>query len=504
MLLDQPRLHGVEIVELKNIRDLSLDFNASALTGIMGSNRSGKTTVLHALACAFAPVAGGGEYKFPMFFKPNSDALWKDSNFSIVYGGRVGSETHRNLRQEYRKDADRWSPRYANRPSRYVKLIGIADSVPDVESIALNSMIHYTKSPRKALVDTEVLKCAGGVLNEDYSDYFGVVYSYRARNSIAVSARGVTYSGLSMSSGEQRVFRILEAVFAAPKYGLVLVDEIDLFLHQDALDRLFRVLAEHCEKTSKQLIFTTHFPPVGRMYENVDIHFIHKTASKTLSWRGYSHEALRHITGTQSRPVSVYVEDDVGERIVSGVAQQLSIRKYVSIGRFGSAANAAAVVAGIHASNPKDESYLAVLDGDVCAGPESRRARLKAVWTGDTPKHIADRRWLAKRIRTFAPSFVGGSKSLRMCPEQALHKMVTDLPAEAVPSNLAPIHEIACTITNVLNRHHFVDQIVDVTGDNRDVVVAAVVDLARLSAGWGRYTRVLRRWLSNQKHKLGL
>jgi hypothetical protein len=504
MLLDQPRLHRVEIGELKNIRDLSLDFNAGALTGIMGSNRSGKTTVLHALACAFSPVAGGGDYRFPMFFKPNSDALWKDSSFSIVYGGRVGAKPFTNLRQEYRKDTDRWSPRYGNRPSRYVKLIGIADSVPDVESIALNSMIHYTKSPRKALVDTEVLRCAGGVLNEDYSDYFGVVYSYRARNSIAVSARGVTYSGLSMSSGEQRVFRILEAVFAAPKHGLVLVDEIDLFLHQDALGRLFEVLVEHCEKNNKQLVFTTHFPPAGRIYENVDIHFIHRAANKTLSWRGYSHEALRHITGTQSRPISVYVEDDVGERIVSGVAQELAIRKYVGIGRFGSATNAAAVVAGIHAANPKDESFLAVLDGDVCADAKSRRARLKAVWTGDTPKHIADRKWLAKRIRTLAPPLVGGSKGLRMCPEQALHKMVTDLPAEAVPSNLAPIYDVACTITNVLNRHHFVDHIVDVTGDNRDVVIAAVVDLARLSAGWRRYTRVLRKWLLSQKHKLGL
>lgn len=504
MLLDQPRIHSVEIALLKSIKDLKIDFRPSGLTGVMGTNRSGKTTVLHALACAFAPVANGGDYKFPMFFKPNTDALWKDSRFEIVHGGRLGAETLSNQRQEYRKDADRWSPRYGNRPHRFVKLVGIGESVPDVESISKNSMIHYSKSPRKTIIDAEVLQYAGKVLNEDYSHYYDVVYSYRARSSIAVSAGGVTYSGLSMSSGEQRVFRILETVFSAPKYALILVDEIDLFLHQDALDRLFRVLLDHCEKQEKQLIFTTHFPPAGQIYDGIDINFIHRTKNRTLSWKGCSHEALLHITGSQSRPVSVYVEDDVGERIVAGVALDLSMRKYISIGHFGPAPNAAAVLAGIHASNPAETHYLAVLDGDACSRPTERRSRIKAIWTGDTHKHKEERKRLEKQLRSFSAPFLDPLKRKRMCPEQVLHKMIVNLPESSVSANLFPVYEIACSIHNVLNRHDFVNKIVEATGDNRQVVLANIVDLARLSNEWARYTRVVRTWLRKKKDALSL
>ena len=51
----------------------------------MGVNGSGKTTVIHALACAYQPPEGGkGEnHRVSDFFVPNTDALWKGSE--ILY-----------------------------------------------------------------------------------------------------------------------------------------------------------------------------------------------------------------------------------------------------------------------------------------------------------------------------------------------------------------------------------------------------------------------------------
>src|SRR5690606_18876143 len=128
-----------------------------------------------------------------------------------------------------------------------------------------------------------------------------------------------------MSSGEQRVFKIIDTVFSAPKYSLILVDELDLFLHQEALDRLIDVMVAHCDKHNKQLVFTTHFPAVASLYDKVNIATIHRIGDKTSVWKGYSYEALRFITGKQEKPLAIHVEDDVAITIVSKVAADLGL-----------------------------------------------------------------------------------------------------------------------------------------------------------------------------------
>ena len=75
-----------------------------------------------------------------------------------------------------------------------------------------------------------------------------------------------------------------------------------------------------------QLIFTTHFPPVAEMYDEMCIYSLNRVPAKTVVWRGYSYEAMRHITGEQERPILCYVEDDVAEQIVARVATELRIR----------------------------------------------------------------------------------------------------------------------------------------------------------------------------------
>ena len=44
----------------------------------------------------------------------------------------------------------------------------------------------------------------------------------------------------------------------APNSGLILIDEIDLLLHQDALFRLLEKLNERAQEKNLQIIFTTH------------------------------------------------------------------------------------------------------------------------------------------------------------------------------------------------------------------------------------------------------
>jgi len=499
----QQKLLGLDVVRLKGLQDVSLDFSLSPLTAIMGSNCCGKTTVLHAIACGFRPLRQNDpDYQFPLFFRPNSDALWKDSDFTIRYSERLGANLRPSLSQNYKKLSDRWSPRYYRRPERYVRFVSIGESVPDIETVNLTSMIHYTKTENVDETGLLVREVGGQVLNKVYESLYKVTYAYRDKLSIGVKTQSMIYSGLSMSSGEQRVFRILDAVFRAPSYGLILVDEIDLFLHQDALHRMLSKLREHCSVKNKQLIFTTHFPPVAEMYDQMCIYTLNRIPAKTVVWRGYSYEAMRHITGTQERPISCYVEDDVAEQIVARVAAQLGIRKFVEFGNYGPAVNAFSLCAGLYLSNQSTENTLAVLDGDVYGSRAERRTRVKSVITGDQPVHDRQRNELMSLVRTLTP--MKGSAGQLLSPEQVLHRMLTEADPALASVDRSELHGIAMSVVNVPERHDFVNQIIDITGESREVALSKIVELASLSPQWDRYTRVVRKWLTKKKADLAL
>jgi len=293
------------------------------------------------------------------------------------------------------------------------------------------------------------------------------------------------------------VFRILDTVFRAPNYALLLIDEIDLFLHQDALHRLLDKLHEHCESKHKQLIFTTHFPPVAKLYDKVAIATLHRIAAKTVLWRGYSYDGLRHITGQQERPLMVYGEDDVAEAIIGKVANDLGIRRHVQIGRYGPAVNAFALGTGLLLSGQVLANLLIVLDGDRFAEPNERRDQIKKVLTGDQPQHDQQRRSLYLKVKSFNP-FQSFS------PEQMLHRLLHTVQANGLPAEDQEVLVIAHAIHNVPEKHAFVDQIIAQTGENRQVGLSKIVSIAARANGWERFTRVVRAWLESRSAALNL
>ena len=85
--ISDQRLLSLHVENLKNLKNLEIDFLDKDVTAILGPNGNGKSTILHILACAFSPLDNGkGEnYKFSEFFLPNTDATWNGSNLSINY-----------------------------------------------------------------------------------------------------------------------------------------------------------------------------------------------------------------------------------------------------------------------------------------------------------------------------------------------------------------------------------------------------------------------------------
>ncbi|MGC7404016.1 AAA family ATPase [Pandoraea pneumonica] len=497
MPVSQQKLNKIEVATLKNLKDVEIDFTDSALTAIMGTNGSGKSTVLHALACAYAPPNGADGYRFPLFFKPNTDGLWAGSDFTIHYNERDGRNYHAGLSKRYRKEIDRWSPRYDNRPARPVRLVTIQESVPEVETLNINGMVHYHRQARDGEMNNSVRVAAGQILNRNYAGYHSVQYQRGGRPSIAVTNGGLSYAALSMSAGEQRVFRILDAVFGADEYSLILIDEMDLFLHQDALKKLLELLNEHCTRNHKQLIFTTHFPPIADMYETISVRTLHRTPAQTLVYKGYSYDALRLLTGNIQRPIRVYVEDYVAEGIVREVARSLGLQSLVHVGWYGPCSNAFPLGAGLVLTNEPLDHVLIVLDGDVSSTAHQRRTQIKKHLTGTEPRREAQRADLFRVIRPLlSPS--------KTSPEQMLHGMLAGITPAQVPAADVRMLQLAHEVVNVPERHGYIDEVVRASGEDRVYAVRTLIALATLSPEWGRYTKLIRIWLERQAALLNI
>lgn len=496
-VISQQVVHGISVSLLKSLKNVQVQLDESPLVAIMGTNCSGKTTLLHALACAYRPSTPDGvDYKFSQFFKPNTDAHWRGSSFYLSHSYRSGLNKVETVTQ-YGKAASRWTPRYETRPERFVRLISIRESVPDIETISLNSMIHYNKTLATDSEAERIRDAAGQVLNRVYDETYSVEYHYGRKQSVGVKTNGTIYSGLTMSSGEQRVFRILEALYRSPKYALILIDEIDLFLHQDALGRLINICSDHCTDKNKQLIFTTHFPPVGNVYDNVSITSLHRVSERTLSWKGYSYEAIEFLTGEPVRPISLHVEDDVAEAIVSKVAGDLGIRKYVNIGHFGPWKNGFSLGAGLVLSGKPIDNTLVLLDGDQCSKRSERVPQVNASLTGNGEGHDGQRASLLAMVRCL-------KDTQRRSPEQVLHSMVVGLPPADGDAEDQALAHIARGIVNVPERHGLVDLIIANSGESREVALSKIVRLASRSPHWSRYVRLVDVWLRQRKSALAI
>ena len=121
---------------------------------------------------------------------------------------------------------------YVNRPERYVSFIGISSCVPDVEVENYKSFLNLELHERRDDTSRKILTACSYVLNIPYQR-MAICESRFGKEYLSVLREEMGYcTSLSMGAGEQRVFRILSEAYRCPKYSLLLIDELDLLLHE--------------------------------------------------------------------------------------------------------------------------------------------------------------------------------------------------------------------------------------------------------------------------------
>jgi AAA15 family ATPase/GTPase len=271
------KLVMVHIDKLKGLKNVDIPIEKN-LTAIMGVNGSGKSTILHALACAYAPYDKGDPYQFRFFFTPNPDSSWKDSKLSITY---YDENLKKDVFREYNKASDRWKPRSNDRPKRDVFYIGIESCLPEIEKERQTSFINYSTATKDDEISSKIIESAAYILDKDYDSL--KVHLTKRKKMMGVHTRhNLTYSSLSMGAGEQRLLKILSLVYEVNTYSLILIDEIEILLHTKALRRLVEVLSERASKRNLQIIFTSHSVEMSKLTQYVDIRYLQPLEEKTM------------------------------------------------------------------------------------------------------------------------------------------------------------------------------------------------------------------------------
>lgn len=352
---------------------------------VAGENGCGKSTFLAIAACAFHNSKTGYHFKdrskpyytFNDFFIQTKDEI-PPSGINIGYCIRYDnwSGTPAGLAWQSRKKSSngRWN-NYDTRAPRNVIYFGIQRVVPYYEMSTHKSYCRNFSLGTQLDDDTisQIMKIASRILNKDYTD-FAVHEASRYRLPVVKTSK-VHYSGFNMGAGESTIFSMLTALFEAGRGALLIIDEIELGLHEKAQKLFIHELKELCSKLHCQIICSTHsaiilesLPPEARFY-------IESEGGKTIITPGISSAyACGKLAGLNSAELDIFVEDEIGKALLLEVLP-LHIRHRTKVHQIGSSEAVLRQIASRH--REKQENCLAFLDGDKNSENKQAVAKIK-------------------------------------------------------------------------------------------------------------------------------
>lgn len=252
---------------LRGIKELNIDFEYP-LTVICGKNGCGKTTILALAALGFhsppshIPINArrkpriGEDFTYytfqDFFFKGPSDPDISGLEISWKYQDVNNNADNITIK----KRTEKWM-HYERRPVRPVHYLGVARNLPAIEQNVLRS--HFKSGTTG--IETRPL-------NDDFrgrlSDIMGRIYDetdimsssdYSLRKCRIGSS---SFSSFNSGSGEDVLIDLLYLLQKCEIGSLIVVEEIELGIHPEALIRLARNLLEIIERKKLQVIVSTH------------------------------------------------------------------------------------------------------------------------------------------------------------------------------------------------------------------------------------------------------
>jgi predicted ATPase len=371
----------LEWIELSGIRGwngqrLKLDF---PIVAIVGENGSGKSALLQAAACAYQGEDGSRSW-YPTEFFP--ETAWdKITNASITYGYTQGAG---HLQHSIRKPTSRWlgQPERPRRNVQYTDLNRIQPVGARVGYARIAKTKHGEKSASAFPAD-QVTRFSS-VMGKPYESARMALSTIDDDREVPVIARaGIEYSGFHQGSGEITVAELLKKDL--PKYGLVLIDEIESSLHPRAQRRLIRYLADQARQQETQIILTTHSPYVlDELPPSARAYILESHTAKDLVYGISPDFAMTKMDDDLHPECDLYVEDEAAKAMLEEllVAKGKDLFARCAAVPFG-AANVGYALGQMVAGKRFRRPTVVFLDGDSAPG-----AGCVLLPGGDSPERV--------------------------------------------------------------------------------------------------------------------
>lgn len=486
------KVQHINFVKLKRLEGLEISFPETGVVAIMGANGIGKSTILHALACLYHPDSkikkDQETYKWSRYFIPHGKNLWMGSSAKVTFHGDKSIEV-------YAKDGDRWTPKYSRRKRRYVRFIGIGDYYPHLEKEKYHTRFHFDTDAIEDKKRQKIIQYASHVLNRKYTDVSIAVRANGTQRRLwHVEADVGSYTSYYMGGGEQKVFHILDALLEAPKGGLILIEEIEVLLHDHALRRLLKVINSVANEKELQVVFSTHWTGIADFKEDMEIRTLVASKKGIRCIQGFDANSVYDITGNPAdqRQIEVWVEDTVSQRIIQQIASEIGILRNVTLKIFGDASNAFTIAAAL-VLNEKTAGRLVVIDGDVYETYEKKLVQMKSTLSGSS---VEDQQKAAVSIISqYTPFPI-------MNPENFLRSML-----DAGPANSTMVNEYK----KFIDENVFVDggksvvtELASGFSRPRGDIEAVLIEHASKQEAWTAYTAEVRAKLLDIAKELGI
>jgi predicted ATPase len=360
---------------LRGLGNFELAFSYP-ISVIAGTNRSGKLTILAMAACAFHNRRDGFRplgrnipyYTFSDFFIQSSEEIPPEGiyiGYQILHD-RWRRTKHfpdgvgRGWQSRWKREKGKWN-NYSRRVNRNVVFFGVHRVVPPSEKSVSKSYRSYFADQAPAGWENPVKEVVGRILGIAYDDFRMKVY--RKHRLPVVSVRGIVYSGFNMGAGENALFEIFSTIYATPPGTLLVIDEIELGLHESAQERLVDELKQVCVDRHIQVICATHSPAILDAVPPEARFYIHSLSGKTVVTPGISSlYAAGKLSGKNTGELDIYVEDIVSKSLIESFMSG-DVRKRVNVVPIGSPTTIIRQMAARY-KDPKDAECVAVMDGD--------------------------------------------------------------------------------------------------------------------------------------------
>ena len=287
------------------------------IVAIVGENGSGKSTLLQAAASVYRP---GGQDKGAFFqteFFP--ETAWdKITDASITFGYQQG-EQHPS--QSIRKPTSRWlgNPERPERPIAYIDLSRLQPVGTRVGYARIAKNRHTELTAKAKLFSESQVARLSEVMGRQYEGARMAMSDIDAVREIPVLTKNsTTYSGFHQGSGETTVAELLGVDL--PRYGLILIDEIESSLHPRAQRRLMRDLADQCRTRECQIILTTHSPYILEELPLLARNYILESGDTKTIVSGVSPQfAMTKMDDEPHPECELYVEDERSKTLLNEI-----------------------------------------------------------------------------------------------------------------------------------------------------------------------------------------